>query len=41
LRYPLVRNKLKNWWEATLNEAIGDVVELEFDGGAVLVFLVF
>lgn len=39
LRYPLIRRKLKNWWEATLNEATGNVVELEFEGGPVIVFL--
>jgi thiamine pyrophosphokinase len=41
LRYPLFKRKLKNWWEATLNEAIGDTVELNFEGGAVLVFVLF
>jgi thiamine pyrophosphokinase len=41
LRYPLIRRKLKNWWEATLNEAIGDKVELEINGGPILVFLNF
>ncbi len=39
LRYPLIKRKLKNWWEATLNEANGDHFELEFEGGRVLVFL--
>ncbi len=41
LLYPLVRKKLRNWWEATLNEAAGEVVELEFSGGSVIVFLKF
>jgi len=41
LRYPLIRKKLRNWWEATLNEATGDTVELKFEGGGVLVFLNF
>jgi thiamine pyrophosphokinase len=41
LRYPLIKRKLKNWWEATLNEATGDTVELKFEGGAVLVFVLF
>jgi len=41
LVYPLVRKKLRNWWEATLNEASGDRVELEFSGGSVIVFLKF
>jgi thiamine pyrophosphokinase len=41
LRYPLINRKLKNWWEATLNEAIGNVVELKFEVGPVIVFLLF
>jgi thiamine pyrophosphokinase len=41
LRYPLNRKVLKNWWEATLNEALGDYFELRFNGGPVLVFLKF
>jgi len=41
LRYPLIRRKLKNWWEATLNEATGNNIELRFEGGPVLVFLLF
>ena len=41
LRYPLIRKKLKNWWEATLNETIGNTVELNFEGGPVLVYLSF
>lgn len=41
LKYPLLRRKLKNWWEATLNEATGEIIELEFRGGPVLVFLEF
>jgi thiamine pyrophosphokinase len=41
LKYPLVNRKLKNWWEATLNEATGDSFELEFNGGPLIVFLKF
>jgi thiamine pyrophosphokinase len=41
LRYPLIKKKLKNWWEATLNEATGNTVELKFEGGLVLVFCEF
>lgn len=41
LRYPLIKRKLKNWWEATLNEAEGDHIDLEFSEGRVLVFLGF
>ncbi len=41
LRYPLNKKILKNWWEATLNEATGDYLTLDFKGGPVLVFLKF
>lgn len=41
LVYPLNRKKLRNWWEATLNEAMGDNFELRFEGGPLLVFLEF
>ena len=41
LLYPLIKRKLTNWWEGTLNEAAGDSIELEFSGGPVLVFLKF
>ena len=41
LRYPLFRKKLNNWWVATLNEAMGDYFNLEFDGGPVIVYLKF
>ena len=41
LRYPLIRKKLRNWWEATLNEATGEKIDLEFEGGALIVFLQF
>jgi len=41
LRYPLRRRRLKNWWEATLNEATGEYVRLTFKGGPILVFLEF
>ena len=41
LVYPLAGKKLRNWWEATLNEVSGDRVELELSGGAVIVFLKF
>lgn len=39
LRYPLNKSKLKNWWEATLNEAISDSFTLTFHEGRVIVFL--
>lgn len=41
LKYPLLKRKLLNWWEGTLNEATGDHFELEFTGGAVIVFMAF
>jgi thiamine pyrophosphokinase len=41
LRYPLKNKKLGNWWQATLNEATGNTVALEFNGGPLLVFLEF
>lgn len=41
LKYPLKSRKLRSWWEGTLNEAAGDQFELEFYGGAVIVFMAF
>lgn len=41
LRYPLGRKKIKNWWVATLNEALGDSFILEFNYGRVIVYLEF
>jgi len=41
LHYPLSDRKLKNWWEASLNEALGDHFELDFTNGRILVFLEF
>jgi thiamine pyrophosphokinase len=41
LKYPLIKRKLGNWWEATLNEATGDYVGLEFSVGRILVFMTF
>jgi thiamine pyrophosphokinase len=41
LRYPLSRTKIKNWWFATLNEALGDSFSLEFNDGRVIVYLKF
>jgi len=38
LKYPLINRKLKNWWEATLNEATGSSFELDFRGGPLIVF---
>ena len=39
LKYPLNKLKIKNWWVATLNEALGDTFSLEFRGGRVIVYL--
>jgi thiamine pyrophosphokinase len=41
LMYPLQERKLRNWWEATLNEAEGDNFELEFNDGSVIVYVAF
>ena len=41
LKYPLTRLKIKNWWVATLNEALGDTFSLEFHSGRVIVYLKF
>jgi len=39
LKYPLKRKKLHNWWEATLNESMGESFSLTFENGRILVFL--
>jgi len=41
LMYPLKRRKLKNWWEATLNESLGDSFTMEFTGGPLIIYLAF
>jgi len=41
LKYPLKNKKISRWWEATLNESTGDVFELSFTGGPVIVFFKF
>lgn len=41
LVYPLTGRKLRNWWEGSLNEASGEIVELQFEGGAIIVFTAF
>jgi len=41
LRYPLYRKKIGNWWEATLNEALGESFSLDFSNGRVIVYLKF
>lgn len=41
LKYPLRKSKLKNWWVATLNEALGNSFTLSFIDGRVIVYLKF
>lgn len=41
LKYPLKNSKITNWWQATLNESLGETFRLEFDKGRILVFLKF
>jgi thiamine pyrophosphokinase len=41
LRYRLNKRKLRNWWEATLNEALGDHFSIDFIGGPLIVFISF
>ena len=39
LKYPLTNAKLTNWWVATLNEALGNKISLDFKSGRIIVFL--
>lgn len=41
LRYPLISTKIKNWWVATLNVALGNSFSLEFNNGRIIVYLKF
>lgn len=41
LRYPLRKSKIKNWWEATLNEALENNFSLEFSAGRLIVYFKF
>ena len=41
LKFPLKRTKLDNWWKATLNEATGDKIRIEFAAGRIIVYLKF
>lgn len=41
LKYPLMQRKLKNWWEATLNESTGSSFSLDFKGGPLIVYIKF
>jgi thiamine pyrophosphokinase len=39
LKYPLKGTMIKNWWVATLNEAIGERFSLKFTNGRIIVYL--
>jgi len=41
LKYILDNKRLTNWWTATLNEATGSKLSLEFSGGRVIIYLKF
>ena len=42
LKYPMDKLKLKLWYQATLNEALGDTFELDFPaGGELLIYRTF
>ncbi len=41
LKYPLRKMHLNNWWQATLNEAVGNSFSLQFSHGALIVFIAF
>ena len=38
LKYPLNGIKINRWWQAALNEAVSKEINLDFDGGPLLVF---
>ncbi|MFO7937530.1 MAG: thiamine diphosphokinase [Kiritimatiellia bacterium] len=41
LKYPLNGIRLNRWWQATLNEAVSGRFSLLFEGGPLLVYLVY
>lgn len=41
LKYVLNRTRLTNWWQATLNESLGNSFRLEFGKGRLIVYLKF
>lgn len=41
LKYSLLKSKISNWWQATLNEATGYSFSLEFINGRLIVYLKF
>jgi thiamine pyrophosphokinase len=38
LKYPLIDRRLTNWWQGSLNEALGSTFEIRTQKGAVLVY---
>lgn len=41
LKFPLNRTRLSNWWQATLNECLGDSFSLEFSSGRLILYMKF
>ena len=41
LKYPIVNQKIPEWWMGTLNESLGDWFELVFAPGPVIVYQKF
>lgn len=41
LKYPLKKFRISNWWQATLNEAVGESFNLEFTNGRLIVYFKF
>jgi len=41
LKYPLTGARISNWWQATLNESLGESFCLEFSNGRIIVYLKF
>lgn len=41
LKYPLKKARIGNWWQATLNEAVGENFSLEFTEGRLIVYFKF
>jgi thiamine pyrophosphokinase len=41
LRYPLKKARIKNWWQATLNESLGERFHIDFINGRLIVYLKF
>lgn len=41
LKYPLNRSRIWNWWQATLNESLGESFSLDFRNGRLIIYLKF